>query len=263
MSVSYDFTGQVALVTGAGSGIGRSSAMAFAAAGAAVAVADISPDAGQGVVDEIVAAGGTARYFVVDVTSSEAVDALVADVVNAYGRLDVAHNNAGIEAEPVALADLAVDAWRRVIDVNLSGVFVCLRAEIAAMLPNGSGAIVNTASASGLIGGYRHGDYTAAKHGVVGLTKAAALDYATSGIRVNAVCPGLVDTPFVAYLPPAALERLMFGTPMSRLAQPDEIAQAVLWLCSDAASYVTGHALAVDGGVTIGGIGTRFDGIEF
>lgn len=263
MAVHYDFAGKVALVTGSGSGIGRATALGFGAGGANVAVADINEAAGQATAQAIRDAGGTATFFRVDVSDYASVEALIASVVSEYGRLDMAHNNAGIEAEPVPLAELDPANWRKIIDINLTGVFFCMKAQIPVMAAQGGGSIVNTSSASGLIGGYRHADYTAAKHGVIGLTKAAALDYAMSNIRVNAICPGLVDTPFVEYLPAAALERLMFGTPMTRLAQPEEVANAVLWLSSDAASYVTGHAMSIDGGVTIGGIGTRFDGIEF
>jgi len=260
VDVTYDFTGRVALVTGSGSGIGCASALAFGSAGATVAVSDISPANGTSTVEAITASGGSAQYYPVDVADEHAVDALVRSIVADHGRLDFAHNNAGVDAEPVPLHELSGDAWRRLVEINLSGVFYCLKAEITVMLAQGGGSIVNTASASGLIGGYKHADYTAAKHGVVGLTKAAALDYATEGVRVNAICPGLVETAFVDVMPEHMVRRLLFGTPMTRMAQPAEIAAGVMWLCSDAASYVTGHALSVDGGVTVGGIGSRFDG---
>ena len=258
--VNYGFDGKVALVTGSGSGIGHASAVAFASNGARVAVADIKAENGERTVEAIRASGGEAQFFTVDVSSEESVNQLIADVVDHYGTLDLAHNNAGIDAEPVPLAELSAQNWRRIIDINLSGVFYCMKAEINHMLQRKSGAIVNTASASGLIGGYKHADYTAAKHGVIGLTKAGALDYATEGIRINAICPGLVNTAFVDQMPQHFINRLLFGTPMSRMAEPREIAEGVLWLCSDAASYVTGHALSVDDGVVIGGIGSRFDG---
>jgi NAD(P)-dependent dehydrogenase (short-subunit alcohol dehydrogenase family) len=259
MNATFDFTGKVALVTGSGSGMGRASAAAFAAAGASVAVADIDPEGGRQTVQQIEADGGTATFFEVDVSSELAVARLIEDVEAHYGALDIAHNNAGIEADLVPMADLSGDAWRRLIDINLSSVFYSMKAEIPAMVRRGGGAIVNTASASGLIGGYQHSDYVASKHGVVGLTKAAAMDYATQAVRVNSICPGLIETPFIGELPRPAIDRLMLATPMTRMGQPAEIAQAVLWLCSDAASYVTGHALAVDGGVALGGTGSRFD----
>jgi NAD(P)-dependent dehydrogenase (short-subunit alcohol dehydrogenase family) len=259
MNVTFDFTGKVAVVTGGGSGIGRASAEALAASGASVVVADISEQRGLDTVKSIEASGGAAEFRQVDVASEDAVQALIAGIVTAHGRLDIAHNNAGVEAAAVPLADLPADEWRRVVDINLNSVFYCLKYEIREMLKAGGGKIVNTASASGLIGGYRLGCYTAVKHGVVGLTKAAAMDYAAQGIRINAICPGAIDTPFLAALPRPAIDRLVFATPLGRLGQPSEMAQAVLWLCSDSASYMLGHALPVDGGVVLGGTGSRFD----
>jgi NAD(P)-dependent dehydrogenase (short-subunit alcohol dehydrogenase family) len=259
MSVTYDFSGKVAIVTGGGSGIGRATAQAFASAGAKVAVADISAENGQGTVDLIRNSGGVAQFYKVDVSSEEAVTKAIAAVVNEFGSLDIAHNNAGIESDIVPLADLSSDNWKRVLDVNLSSVFYCLKAEIRQMLKQGKGAIVNTASASGLIGGYRLGAYTATKHGVVGLTKAAAIDYANTGIRINAICPGPIDTPFLAELPQPMRDRLIFGTPIGRLGKPEEMARSVLWLSSDDASYVTGHSLSVDGAVAVTAVGTRMD----
>ena len=259
MNVTYNFQGRIVLVTGGGSGIGLASSKAFAAAGAVVIVADLSADNGNGAVEAVRSAGGKAEFRRVDVANEDEVIALIDYVRRTHGRLDVAHNNAGIEAKTVPLAEVPSDNWRKVIDVNLSSVFYCLKAEIPVMVAQGGGAIVNTASAAGLIGGFNLSVYTAAKHGVVGLTKAAAMDYATQGVRVNALCPGAIDTPFLSQLPKPFLDRLIFGTPMTRLGKPEEMAQAVLWLCSDAASYVTGHSLAVDGGTVLGGIGTRFD----
>jgi NAD(P)-dependent dehydrogenase (short-subunit alcohol dehydrogenase family) len=259
MNVSFDFTDKIVLVTGGGSGIGLASTRAFAGAGAHVVVADLSKDNGNAAVDAVGAAGGTAEFQHVDVADEAAVIDLIEHIRSTWGRLDIAHNNAGIEAKTVPLAEVPSDNWRRVIDVNLTSVFYCLKAEIPVMVAQGGGAIVNTASAAGLIGGFNLSVYTAAKHGVVGLTKAAAMDYATKGVRVNALCPGAIDTPFLAQLPRPFLNRLIFGTPMTRLGTPEEMAQAVMWLCSDASSYVTGHSLAVDGGTVLGGIGTRFD----
>ncbi|GAC06445.1 SDR family oxidoreductase [Paraglaciecola chathamensis] len=259
MQITYDFSGKIVLVTGGGSGIGRASSEAFGAAGAIVAVADISEKNGLETVEAIRAAGGTAEFIFVDVSNEESVKAMIKSVVDTFGTLDIAHNNAGIEGNHIPLAELPSDNWRQVIDVDLTSVFYCLKAEIPEMMKNGGGAIVNTASASGLIGGYNLSVYTAAKHGVIGLTKAAAMDYANKGIRINSICPGAIDTPFIAALPKPLIDRVTFATPMDRLGQPREIAQSVLWLCSDASSYVTGHSLSVDGGVVLGGTGTRFD----
>ena len=259
MNVRFDFAGKIVLVTGGGSGIGLASSRAFAAAGAHVVIADLSKDNGNAAVHAVHSAGGTGEFVHVDVADEAAVCDLVEHIRSTNGRLDFAHNNAGIEAITVPLAEVPSDNWRRVIDVNLTSVFYCLKAEIPVMVAQGGGAIVNTASAAGLIGGFNLSVYTAAKHGVVGLTKAAAMDYATKGVRVNALCPGAIDTPFLAQLPQPFLQRLIFGTPMTRLGTAEEMAQAVMWLCSDASSYVTGHALAVDGGTVLGGIRTRFD----
>jgi NAD(P)-dependent dehydrogenase (short-subunit alcohol dehydrogenase family) len=259
MNVKFDFGNKIALVTGGGSGIGRASAGALAAAGATVIVADLSVENGSATVEALRQAGGRAEFQQVDVSIEEQVVALIEGIQRRHGRLDIAHNNAGIEGKTVPLAELPSDNWRKVIDVDLTSVFYCLKAEIPVMVKQGGGAIVNTASVAGLLGGFNLGVYTAAKHGVVGLTKAAAMDYATKGLRINALCPGAIDTPFLAALPAPMLERLKFGTPMTRLGTPEEMAQAVLWLCSDGASYITGHALAVDGGTALGGIGTRFD----
>jgi NAD(P)-dependent dehydrogenase (short-subunit alcohol dehydrogenase family) len=262
MDVTYNFSGKIALVTGGGSGIGRASSEAFGRAGAVVVVADISESNGRETVESIRNDGGTAEFFSVNVAEVEQVDRLIQEVVARFGRIDFAHNNAGIEGMHVPLADIPVDDWRRVIEIDLNAVFYCMRAEIPVMQKQGAGAIVNTSSASGLSGGFNLGAYTAAKHGVIGLTRAAALDYGSQGIRINSVCPGPIDTPFLTELPPAALNRLIFATGLDRLGQAEEVAQAVLWLCSEGSSYVTGLPLSVDGGVAIGGMGTRFDDID-
>lgn len=259
-TIRYDYSGQVVLVSGAGSGIGRAIALAFAETGATVAVADISAAAADATVEQIRQAGGKAAAFVADVADEAAVISLVDALLVTFGRLDMAINNAGIEANVVPLAELDSANWRRVCDVNLSAVFYAMKAQIPVMTRQGKGVIVNTASISGVMGGYNLAAYTATKHGVVGMTKAAAMDYADKGlIRINAICPGLVDTPFIAGLPAPVRDRLVNGIPMRRPAQASEIANAVLWLCSDDASYVTGHAMIVDGGASLGGEATRFD----
>lgn len=248
------FDGKVALVTGAASGIGRSAALLFAQEGARVVVADVQTEGGGETVRMIKTAGGEAMFVKVDVSNPEQVHAMVSGAVERFGRLDCAFNNAGVEAEKALtpLIDSPVEEFDRLISINLRGVFLCLKYEIPEMLKSGGGAIVNTASVAGLVGFALSAPYVSSKHGVVGLTKAAALDYATSNIRVNAVCPGVTRTPMVDALigGDAELESLIVGVhPMARVADPDEIARAAVWLCSNEASFITGHALAVDGGL--------------
>lgn len=243
--------GKVALVTGGGSGIGRASALAFAAAGARVTVADVDTEGGAGTVRLVEEAGGGARFLAADLTRSEEAAGLVDDVVRQWGSLDCAHNNVGITGAGAMVADYPEDEWDRVMDVNLKTVFLSMKFEIAQMLSQGGGAIVNTSSGAGLVGFAGLPAYVASKHGVVGLTRAAALEYVKKGIRVNAVCPGSVRTPmlegFMAGDP--RIEKMMAaGQPIGRLGRPEEIAAAVVWLCSDAASFVVGHAMAIDGG---------------
>jgi len=256
---TFDYSDKAILVTGGGSGIGAAMARAFAKAGGQVAVADINPEAAEKSVEAIRVGGGRAEAFLVDVGNEESVKKLVASVVGKFGGIDVALNNAGIEANVVPLADLDSANWQRVSDVNLSSVFYCMKAQIPVMIARGGGAILNTASISGVIAGYNLAAYTATKHGVIGITRATAVDYARANVRVNALCPGLVDTPFIGALPQNIRDRLIFSIPMDRPAQADEMAQAALWLCSDGASYVTGHAMVVDGGASLGATGTRFD----
>jgi NAD(P)-dependent dehydrogenase (short-subunit alcohol dehydrogenase family) len=252
-----EFVGKVVLVTGAASGIGRASAQAFAREGAVVVVADIDQDGAQATVDDLVASGADATFVRCDVSRPDDVSALIGTIVDRFGRLDVAHNNAGIEGDLVPMADVSLENWNKVFAVNVTGVFLCMQAEIRAMLAAGGGAIVNTASVSGLLGGWTLSTYTAAKHAVVGLTRAAACDYGEHGIRINAVCPAAIDTPFIAELPEALRQQLAMGHPIGRLGRPEEIADAVVWLASPRASFMLGHALPVDGGVMMGAIATR------
>ena len=244
--------GKVALVTGAGSGIGRATALVFAREGAKVVVADIVVEGGQETVQQIEVAGGEAIFVKADVSQAADVETLIAKTVETYGRLDCAFNNAGIEGGMKLTIDCTKEEFDRTIAVNLTGVWLCMKYEIQQMLSQGSGAIVNTASAAGLVGFPSLPDYVASKHGVVGLTKTAALEYAKSGIRVNAVCPGVIQTPMVergAQLSPGFDELAVSMEPVGRFGQPSEVGEAVVWLCSDAASFVTGHPMVVDGGL--------------
>ena len=243
--------GKVALITGAGSGIGRASALAFAREGAKVAVADIVVEGGEETVRMVKEAGGEAFFIKVDVANAAEVEAMVNAVVDTYGRIDCAYNNAGIEGRLASTDEYPEDVFDKVIDINLTGVWLCMKYELPHMLKQGSGAIVNTASGAGLIGVAGMSAYVASKHGVVGLTKTAALEYARSGIRVNSVCPGLIQTPMVERITadqPQLGEALVAAEPVGRTGKPEEIAESVVWLSSDAASFVTGHAMSVDGG---------------
>jgi NAD(P)-dependent dehydrogenase (short-subunit alcohol dehydrogenase family) len=247
-------SGKSAIITGAASGIGRAAALVFAREGARVIVADVSEDGGRQTVEIVRDKGGEAEFFRCDVSRAADADALVAAAVKTYGRLDCAFNNAGIAGTQRKTADYEEDEWDRIMAINLKGVWLCLRAEIRQLVAQRSpGAIVNTASAAGLVASHSMPAYTAAKHGVVGLTKCAALEYARAGIRINDVCPGVVDTPLVAGMiaqQPKLASRLDQVEPVGRKARPEEIAEAVVWLCSDAASFVTGASISVDGGLT-------------
>jgi NAD(P)-dependent dehydrogenase (short-subunit alcohol dehydrogenase family) len=246
-----DFSGKVGLITGGGMGIGRSCALQLAERGAAVIIFDIDEAAARAVAAEIEAAGGSATAVRVDVCDAEAVDAAVDGVVETFSKLDFAINNAGVVAQPSALADVSDSEWARIITINLTGVFHCMRRELVHMVQAGRGAIVNTASTAGLTVAPKMPAYVASKHGVVGLTKAAALDYGDTGIRINALCPGTTQTPmFAAAAAERAghLESRRGQTWLGRLAEPDEIAAGAVWLCSEAASYVTGTTLAINGG---------------
>ena len=254
--MTRNLEGKSALVTGGASGIGRATALAFAREGARVAVADILEEAAQNTVSEIKAMGGQALAIACDVTDDDAVKAMIAVTVDAFGGLDCAFNNAGIAPYQVnaggqKIADVAPEAWRRLIDVNLTGVWLCLRHEVAQMRAQGSGGvIINTASIRGLIGSATSSAYVAAKHGVVGLTKTAAADHAEDNIRVNAVCPGYIETPMTEEAMRRRGERILARVPMARMGKAEEIAEAVVWLCSPKASFVTGVSWAVDGGYT-------------
>jgi NAD(P)-dependent dehydrogenase (short-subunit alcohol dehydrogenase family) len=248
--IDYGLQGRVALVTGGGGGIGRASALAFARSGASVVVSDVDDGQGSETVDLIRSGGGNAIYSRCDVSDPALVQAMVASAVDTFGRLDCAFNNAGINS--IMLDEYDDEVWSRAISVNLTGVMLCMREAAAVMVKQGSGAIVNTASINGVVGNPGQPAYTAAKHGVVGLTRHGALRWASSGIRVNAVCPGVIDTPMTEQVAAdPALRAMIEGmTPIGRMGRAEEVAEAVVWLCSDAASFVTGHPLLVDGGAT-------------
>ena len=251
--MNFSFENQVALVTGAASGMGLATARAFAEAGAAVALADVQENAVRSVAEELIAAGHKAVAIRCNVADEAEVAAMVEQTVAAFGRLDAAFNNAGVQSPAVEIADSSSEEFDRVIGINLRGVWSCMKYELRQMRQQGSGAIVNCSSIGGLIGLPGRAAYHAAKHGVLGLTKSAALEYASRGIRINAVCPGTVDTPMVSAMlakEPDAMKEIMRDQPIGRLGRPEEIASAVLWLCSPGAGFVVGHALAVDGGFT-------------
>lgn len=247
------FQGKVALVTGAGSGLGLAAAQAFAAEGACVVLADVDEGAVKDSAARLVASGHQALAVYCNVADEAQVKAMVDLTVATYGRLDAAYNNAGINSPVAETADASGGEFERVHGVNLRGVWNCMKYELLQMREQGSGAIVNCSSLGGLVGIAGRGVYHASKHGVIGLTKSAALEYAARGIRINAVCPGIIETPMVADMlerEPEAMQELMKEQPIGRLGRSDEIAAAVLWLCSPGASFVIGHALAVDGGYT-------------
>jgi NAD(P)-dependent dehydrogenase (short-subunit alcohol dehydrogenase family) len=251
---TLDFTGKVALVTGAASGMGLATAIAFAEAGAAVVLADVKLEALDVEARKLAAAGHRAIAVRCDVSDDAQVERMVGRAVSEFGRLDAAFNNAGVMARIVPTAESTREEWDRVIDINLRGVWSCMKYELQQMQRQGSGAIVNNASVGALTGNPGIGSYIASKHGVVGLTRTAALEYVKQGIRVNAINPGLIDTQIardVVAGDERAYARMESGVPMGRAGRPEEIASAVLWLCSPGASYVIGHALTVDGGLTV------------
>ncbi|MFI9771620.1 SDR family NAD(P)-dependent oxidoreductase [Streptomyces sp. NPDC052415] len=253
MNPTYDFTGQVAFVTGASSGMGLATARAFAQAGAAVGLADIDETAVSAAVKELTDAGHRALALVCDVTDEDQVASAVDRTAEAFGRLDMAYNNAGIMPPPTDAADESAEQFDRVQNINLRGIWAAMKHELRHMRDQGSGAIVNCSSLGGLVGNPGRAAYHATKHGVIGLTKSAALEYGPRGVRINAVCPGTISTPMVdAMVEGGELDRTQAeaGQAIDRLGTADEIAQAVLWLCSSGAGYVTGIALPVDGGYT-------------
>ncbi|WP_024793626.1 glucose 1-dehydrogenase [Tomitella biformata] len=251
--LTYDFTGHTAFVTGASAGMGAATARAFAEAGAAVALVDINQAAAEQVAAQLREQGHRVLAIQADVTDEEQVAAAVRQTVDAFGSLDLAFNNAGIMRAPIDTADESAAAFDQVTAVNLRGVWASMKHQLAQMRTQGSGAIVNCSSLGGLVGGVGRASYHAAKHGVLGLTKSAALEYAPLGIRVNAICPGTIDTPMVERMIAGGeldLGDALAAIPMARLGSAEEIAASVLWLSSSAASYVTGVALPVDGAYT-------------
>jgi NAD(P)-dependent dehydrogenase (short-subunit alcohol dehydrogenase family) len=252
--MNISFGNQVGLVTGAGSGLGLATAKAFAESGAAVVLADSNEKLVRLAAEQLSSRGHKALAVECDVADDAQVEAMVEKTVATFGRLDAAYNNAGVQNVVAEAAEATREDFDRVMSINLRGVWSCMKFELRQMLKQGSGAIVNCSSIGGLVAGPKRGTYQASKHGVLGLTKSAALDYAARGIRINAVCPGIIHTSMLERMMTTqadALNAMLKDVPIGRLGRPEEIANAVLWLCSSAASFMVGHALAVDGGYTI------------
>ena len=247
--------GKVALITGGSTGIGQAAALVFAREGASVVgVADINIDGLEQTAEMVRRQQGQVFVRQIDVTDEQQVREMVDQVVKTYGRLDCAFNNAGIDGDPAATADCSRDVWSRVIDVNLTGVWLCMKHEIPRMLEQGGGSIVNTSSVAGHVGLAGYAAYAASKQGLLGLTRTAAIEYAKAGIRVNAICPGAIQTPMLDRLigdREEVKQWLLAQEPVGRFGKPQEVAEAAVWLCSDAASFVTGHTMFVDGGLTV------------
>ena len=240
---------KVALVTGAATGIGRATAIILAKEGAKVMVTDINEKQGLETVNRIEQEGGKAKFLKLDVSKKEQVDAVINEIFTTEGSLDLAVNNAGIGGSPSPLHEIKLENWNRMMDINLTGVFLCLQAEIKCMLQNGGGRIVNIASLAGLNGMPMGSSYSAAKHGVIGLTKSVAIEYGKLNIRTNAVCPGFIETPILENVSQKVLDySTNLRVPMKRIGQPEEVAQTILWLLSEDSSYINGHHLLVDGG---------------
>jgi NAD(P)-dependent dehydrogenase (short-subunit alcohol dehydrogenase family) len=254
--MTQDFKGKVALITGAASGLGRATALLFAEKGAKVVVSDVAVEGGHETVSMIQAIGGEATFIVCDVANEASVTELITKTVEVYGRLDCGINNAGIGGLWTATHKYPTDNFEKVMAINTTGVFMCMREELKVMTQQGSGAIVNVASVAGLSGFPNNVAYAASKHAVVGMTKSAGLEYAKKGIRVNAACPVFTITPMVTgmfdVIGDEMKDKLEASIPMKRFGKPEEIAEAIVWLCSDSASFITGHALPIDGGMVAG-----------
>lgn len=248
MSTNQRFSGKVALVTGAASGIGRASAIAFATEGARVAIIDRTEDALSQTADAVKATGAQVLVIACDISQPEQVEAAINRVVETYGRLDVAFNNAGVENKAAPVHEIDLAEWDRILDINLRGTFVCMKHELAQMVRQGGGVVVNTSSGAGVRGVAGGASYAASKHAIIGLTKSAALDYAKHNIRVNAVLPGNIETPMMDRFTDGDIQKAIDLEPVGRLGKPEEIADAVLWMSADLGAFVTGSAISVDGG---------------